>query len=129
MELALFVYIAGVVGQLSSVLGLICGITILILAFSTYAKIAWKSTVGESHSSDYKTFYKKIVVICLSIIIPCGVLKILLPSEKTIYMMAAGYSAQTVAQSETAEKVLKIINGKLDEYLVDMEKSVKEGAK
>lgn len=40
-----------------------------------------------------------------------------------------GEAGQEVVQSETADKVLKIVNGKLDEYLEEVEKSVKEEVK
>lgn len=126
MELALFVYVAGIVGQLSSALGFVCFAVLLIVGVATFL---WLPVMGEDYSKEYKKLYKKIVTTCLPIFILCGAMNTLLPNEKTLYMMAAGYGTQAVVQSETADKVLKIVNGKLDEYLAEMEKSVKEGAK
>lgn len=50
----------------------------------------------------------------------------IIPSERTMYMMAAGYASQKMVQSEAAEKVVKIINLKLDEYLQEAEKELKK---
>jgi hypothetical protein len=41
------------------------------------------------------------------------------PSEKTAYMMIGGYVAQQMVQSETSEKVVKIINMKLDQFIAE----------
>ena len=46
-----------------------------------------------------------------------------------MYVMAAAYGAQQVAQSETADKVVTLINNKLDEYIKDVKTSVKEKSK
>jgi len=43
-----------------------------------------------------------------------------------MYMMAAAYGSQQLVQSEAAEKVVKIVNGKLDEYLQEIEQKGKK---
>ena len=50
----------------------------------------------------------------------------LLPSEKTLYLMAGGYFGQQVVQSEQVGKVVKIIDIKLDEYLKEAENKLKK---
>lgn len=51
------------------------------------------------------------------------VIAVLLPSEKTAWIMVGAYATQKVVTSpgmqETGDKVVKIINNKLDEYLVE----------
>lgn len=49
-----------------------------------------------------------------------------LPEQKTMYLIAAGYASQKMVESEAAEKVVKIINLKLDEYLQEAEKELKK---
>ena len=47
---------------------------------------------------------------------------LLIPNQKTVYMMAGAYVSQKMVQSETADKVVKIVNRKLDDYLEEVEK-------
>lgn len=49
-----------------------------------------------------------------------------LPTQKTMYMMAAGYAGQKTVQSEAADKIVKILNTKLDEYLKETEDKLKK---
>ena len=50
----------------------------------------------------------------------------LLPSEKTMYLAGAAYMGQKAVQSEAADKVVKILNNKLDEYLKEAEDKLKK---
>lgn len=43
-----------------------------------------------------------------------------------MYVMAGAWAGQKMVQSEAAEKVVKIINLKLDEYLQEAEKELKK---
>lgn len=116
MELAIFIYLASLVGKIS----LVC---MLLLTFGTflYGLYAVVMTVEYSDTVQYKKTFAVLFAFLLST-------ATLMPSERTMYMMAAGYAGQTVAQkvsnSESVDKVQKIINNKLDEYLEEQTKKV-----
>lgn len=48
-----------------------------------------------------------------------------IPSERTVYMMGGAYIGQSVVQSEAADKVKKILEAKLDEYVDELSKKKK----
>lgn len=60
------------------------------------------------------------------------VIALALPNERTSYLMAAGYTAQTIAESpaskEIGGKVLTIINQKLDNMVDEGVKAAQETA-
>lgn len=108
MELALFVYLAGVV---SGIGGFMVFITIaLFVALFGYIMAYTLQPTYDHVKWEFKKKYILVPVIA-------GLIASIIPSEKTMYMMLAGYTAQTVVQSDTADKVLKVINSKLDGYL------------
>jgi amino acid transporter len=111
MELALFVYLAGVVGNIG-------GFLVLIALVSGFALLAYiLAYVTQSrYSRDEWEFKKKYIGVPLL----AGFIAAVFPSEKTMYMMLAGYTGQQVLQSETASKVHKVIDAKLDEYIKEM---------
>lgn len=49
----------------------------------------------------------------------------IMPEEKTVYLMGAAYVGQTVVQSDTADRVKRILDGKLDQYLGEFETKAK----
>ena len=53
----------------------------------------------------------------------------MLPSEKTVYMMGGAYVGQSVIQSETAGKVKKLLDSKLDKYVEELEGKAKTEVK
>lgn len=134
MELALFVYVVSVLPKIGGVLNLIicvltiyCGIKTVIAFFNAgeYER-KYEPHTYEKNTEILKFKWLKIpatVMICL------GILSSLIPSERTMYTALAAYAAQSVVQSSTADKVVTLINSKLDEYIKDVETSVKEKAK
>lgn len=120
MELALFVYLAGVVSSIGTVLftasivGLIALILFWIITLIGVAESCWTF-------SKFANYLRNATIGVFSL----GIITAIIPSEKTMYMMLAGYTAQTVVQSDTAAKVLKVINQKLDGYLEEATKDTK----
>lgn len=45
-----------------------------------------------------------------------------IPTQKTAYLMLGAHFGKEVIQSETASKVQRIIDGKLDQYLKELDK-------
>lgn len=134
MELALFVYVVSVLPKIGGLLNLIicvlfvyCGTKTVIALFdcNEYDK-KYRPDVYEKCVEVLKFKWLKLpatVMICL------GILSSLIPSERTMYTALAAYAAQSVVQSSTADKVVTLINSKLDEYIKDVETSVKEKSK
>lgn len=68
---------------------------------------------------DVKKFCKN----CMIAIVVISSAVVFIPNEKTAYVMVGAYATQKIAQSpETkviSEKVLKVIENKLDEYITE----------
>ena len=136
MELALFVYIAGVIGQIVALIGNIAafatafGVIILTLTGAAIPFLYDTDMCKEGTRAKVLVWAKRaLLFVCLPVALLTSCTKAILPSEKTLYLMGGAYATQAVVQSETADKVLKIVNSKLDEYLEEVEKSVKEEVK
>lgn len=123
MEFALFVWLASVINTLSGVL-LFCAI---LLALVVVADLINTLSHNDVYSHKLKfPFQKTWGKWCTAGALFLALLTSIIPSEKTMYAIAAAYGAQQVVQSEAAEKVVKIVNGKLDEYLQEIEQKVKK---
>lgn len=131
MEIAIFVYLSGIIGAISAFFhGLgtftLAG-TVLYLVFNLlnrgeYAQ-KYKEDVYNAAGVNLKSARWKIWgFVGVGFIF----LATALPSQKTMYLMAGGYFGQQVLQSETTDKVVKIVNSKLDEYLEEAEKTLKK---
>lgn len=116
MEFALIVYLISTLSSVKSFLVLGCFFsvvaTVVILIFST------------EDSVKVEAYYKYAkIAFCISIL--SALLAVLTPSEKTAYVMLGAYTAQKVTeQPETklvADKVLKIVNKKLDSYIEELQ--------
>lgn len=118
MELALLIYGINFLTQLNFV-------TKVVLFFLAITMFAAFVTVRDGEE-EKTTFVKKVFkYFCIAL-----VFFVLIPSEKASYLMVGGYVSQKVAQSDTMDnvlgesgnisnKVLTIINQKLDGYIDD----------
>ena len=109
MELALFVYLAGVVGNVGGVFVAIAIISAIIMF------ICGVSAVCDDDKSFIKPFYISLCTLLFSAFTAA-----LLPSEKTMYLMAGAYTTQAVAQSTVGQKTVELIEQKLDEELAKL---------
>lgn len=120
--LALFlVWFAGIAENFATFLWWVFGVGGLIFGGITF----FTMLVNSESSTPYpyplqKRWGKWMIAVCLA----SGLTASLIPSEKTVYLMGGAYLGQAVVQSEAAEKVTRILNGKLDSYLTEMEASV-----
>lgn len=131
MELALLVYVVSVVAKIGALCGVVMGVLIMYCFVKTMNALInvddydrkYRPEVYQKNLETLKFKWAKTPAI---IIISLGILSSLIPSEKTMYTALAAYATQSMVQSETADKVLKIVNGKLDEYLLEIEEKVKK---
>ena len=107
MELALFVYLAGVVGNVGGVFVAIAIISAIIMFICGVYVVDDKSFM--------KPFYISLCTLLFSAFTAA-----LLPSEKTMYLMAGAYTTQAVAQSTVGQKTVELIEQKLDEELAKL---------
>ena len=107
METALFIWAASSLPVLAKAIGL-AGVVILpIYAFLGFLCLLDSATVKLKK-------WPLVLAFSLILISKC------IPEERTMYMMAAGYVAQNVVQSETGDKIVKIVNRKLAKYIEDL---------
>jgi len=110
MELALFIWFAGVAGNFQFVVGFLTFIATVCFAFY----VGWQ----VEHEQQVK-WKLKLSGLFLGTFV-CATL----PSERTLWLMAAGYTAQTVFQSETGKKLQQLVDKKLDDMLDVAEKQL-----
>ena len=134
MELALLVYFASVVGSISTLLWLFS--FILLSISTTFIVTLLMGDLGVKTRYDVKTRYgeteeelnnqlkiKSILTKSVKWTIPLTVifalLSVLLPTERTVYLMTAAYATQTIAQNDRVQKigsdVLEVVEKKLSE--------------
>lgn len=141
MTLAILVYLVALLEPLASTFS---GLAAIALVLSIPIGIAYVIHVFDSPSLTYlskeeqqvrldqwesrkqsaKKFLKYSMIVC----IVSGLFSVLLPKEKTAYVMLGAYATQKVAEDprtqEIGGKVLKMINNKLDSYVDEMSDKV-----
>jgi hypothetical protein len=143
MDLALLVYGISLITSIGSFLAVLIVVSLIITFCSAIyfavsqsdINYSWNrnrdGTLIESIVDTRKTMKKafKIALITLGI---SSFVAILIPSEKTAYIMVGAYATQKVAENEkvqeTGQKVLSIINNKLDSYVEEGIKKATEAA-
>lgn len=129
MTLAFLIYLIQFLDSLKFV-SVITGVVFLLVAAAYFAgwldaspnetltKSAKSDGSGEMLTYNKASRYLGIVKRFISYAVIAGVCAILIPSQRTAYMMAGGYVTQTIAQSpaaaEMGNKVLRLINTRLD---------------
>jgi hypothetical protein len=111
MELALLVYLAEVVGNISIVLFIVSVFSFLIMFVLSLA-------FTDSYGDEKEKLKKLIKRFSLTFII-VSTLFVVIPSERPIWIMAGVYSTQLFSESKEYDKVIQVINKKLDEFLTD----------
>jgi hypothetical protein len=135
MELALLVYVISQLGIITKTVGVFMVLSMfaslvsgLIWRISYASPNVWNvlndGTPKPSWLAEQKVakdiFRLAAIVFCITV-----PLNIVLPSERTAYLMVGAYTAQTVAQNdkvnEMSSKVMKIIESKVDSYVKEIE--------
>ena len=128
MELALLVYFASVVGTFSGLLGLLSfllfSVSIAFVITLLIGDLGIKKRYGETDEElNNQLKIKSILIKSVKWTIPFAVifalLSVLLPTERTVYLMTAAYATQTIAQNDRVQKigsdVLEVVEKKLSE--------------
>ena len=128
MELALLVYFASVVGTFSGLLGLLSfllfSVSIAFVITLSVGDLGVKTCYGETEEElNNQLKIKSILTKSIKLTIPFAVifvlLSVLLPTERTVYLMTAAYATQTIAQNDRVQKIgsdfLEVVEKKLSE--------------
>ena len=128
MELALLVYFASVVGTFSGLLGLLSfllfsvsiAFAITLLVGDLGVKKRYEETEDELNNQlKIKSILTKSIKWTIPLTIIFALLSVLLPTERTVYLMTAAYATQTIAQNDRVQKigsdVLEVVEKKLSE--------------
>lgn len=109
------VWMAGVGTGVAKVL-VITGLIVALLSFAIYGirYLNWaESRYPQTQDKPpFKFFCRLVVAGIISMILGMAI-----PSERTAYMMGAAYLGQKALQSDTADKLVELMNVKLDEYI------------
>lgn len=115
MELALLVYFASVVGSISTLLWLS---SFILLSVSTafivtllMGDLGIKKRYGEtdevlSNQLKIKSTLTKSVKWTIPLTIIFALLSVLVPTERTVYLMTAAYATQTIAQNDRVQRLV-----------------------
>ena len=122
MELAMLVYGISFLSNFMSFLVFVLVAIVLVVVFKLiiYTDSKWdKSITWEDTVKSIQKYTIAFLII--------GFCTVLIPSQKTMYVMVGAYAAQKVAQApETkviSEKVLKIIEKELDEQINEVKQT------
>jgi hypothetical protein len=114
MELALLVYFANFVDKLS------IGFIFFILFLLLYCFVTAMNNIDSR--KEYKT--PRWVWVSGA---ACAVLLILTPKEKTVWLMAGAYGAQSVYESQAGQELKKLVELKIKGIVdAEMEKATKK---
>ena len=122
MELALLVYGVSLLDGLLNFLGLVAvaAITGVLVSGIAYAEV-------PGGTSGPKMWLKRCVVTLFAV----GFISALIPNQRTAYIMVAAYATQKIAQTPearvTGDKVLTLINSKLDQLIQEADEPKKKG--
>lgn len=147
MDLALLVYGISLLTKIGSfftaciavsVVAIIFGLVIFLYhVLETPSDYDYKYGPGKQETdrrwNERKAFSKFILKISVPSFFLAVTIAMLLPSEKTAYIMVGAYTAQKVAENPEVQKlsgkVLTIIENKLDTYVDEAEKKIVEKTK
>ena len=131
MELALLVYFASVVGSVST---LLCSLAFILSSVSTafivtllFGNLGVKQYGETEEELNNQLKIKSTLTKSVKWTIPFAVifelLSVLLPTERTVYLMTAAYATQKIAQNDRVQKigsdVLEVVEKKLGEMKGD----------
>lgn len=127
MDLALLVYFISLldsVGKLLIFVVVACIVLLIFLGLFILIECKQESWNGDRENAKREALGKKamvwtkctFVVFCLALFFGT-----VLPDQRTAYMMVAAWSAQKVAENpktqEVGQKIMKIVDTKLDQYV------------
>lgn len=106
MSLAFIIYLAGVIASLSTFAALLFGAAICIYSIYSFIYLISNGQID----SKFRSWP-------IYLIISLGLVSSLLPSERTMWMMAGAYTGQQIVESTIGKQTVELIELKLAEEL------------
>lgn len=139
MDLALLVYGISVLGNISPALGILLFVSFFAFGITLIYRLAglsiesWDSQTTIKRKMDARPAVDKWIKRIFAVFAISTVLMVIIPSEKTAYMMVGAYATQKIAENDkvqqTGQKVLTLIEQKLDTYIDEGLKQAEKKAK
>lgn len=125
MELALLIWFASVSTGIAKLFGTLSFVTFVTTAFVLGFSLFYSFVEDEK----LKIFeYKKSIVGVFIFAIVSGLISVVIPDERTVYLMTAGYAGQKIVESDKFQKstndVYEIVNMKLEQIKRDMQEDL-----
>ena len=120
MELALLVYIIAILPKITN-----------ILVVASFFGVMATVTIWLIYFVEEGAFESRLWPTIFTVVFTCTTgLAVLMPSERTAYLMVGAYATQKIAEApktqELGAEVLKIIESKIKYYAADAEKEMLE---
>lgn len=112
MELALIIWLASMANDIRNMLVVIAFISTGV--FCILGMLHISELYSDTKRSTFRWLATITFVTCLGTIV--------VPKERTVWLMVAGYTAQSVYQSAVGTKLTAIVEQKLDGMVADMSK-------
>lgn len=114
MSIEVIIYLLGLLNPCAALQG-ITGLALFVVgAFFLLNIVTGGEVLTEDSARKLNIWFKRLMV--------CFLVLFLVPTQKTAYMMLGANLGKEAIQSETAQKIQKIVSIKLDEYLKELEK-------
>lgn len=125
MELALLIWFASVSTGIAKLFGTISFVTFVTAAFVLGFSLFYSFVEDEK----LKIFeYKKSIIGVFIFSLVSGLISVVIPDERTVYLIAAGYAGQKIVESDKFQKstddVYQIVNMKLEQIKRDMKEDL-----
>lgn len=130
MELALLIWFASVSTGIAKLFGALAFVTFVTTVFVLGFSLMYSFIEDEK----LKIFeYKKSITGVLMFSIISGLISVVIPDERTVYLIAAGYAGQKIVESDKFQKstndVYEIVNMKLEQIKRDMQEDLNNDQK
>lgn len=130
MELALLIWFASLSTGIAKLFWTISFVTFVTAAFVLGFGLLYSFMEDEK----LKIFeYKKSIIGVFIFSLVSGLISVVIPDERTVYLIAAGYAGQKIVESDKFQKstndVYEIVNMKLEQIKRDMQEDLKGGQK
>lgn len=127
MELALLIWFASVSTGIAKLFGTLAFVTFVTTAFVLGFSLMYSFVEDEK----LKIFeYKKSIIGVFIFSLVSGLISVVIPDERTVYLIAAGYAGQKIVESDKFQKstndVYEIVNMKLEQIKRDMKEELEQ---
>lgn len=130
MELALLIWFASVSTGIAKIFGILSFIILVFVIVVVFFSAMWYLIEEEVLKIVQ---YKKSIIGVFIVGLIFAIISVVIPDERTVYLMTAGYAGQKIVESDKFQKstddVYQIINMKLEQIKRDMQEDLDDGNK